>query len=49
MATKTPTLIERLNKLADEVEIKAKIPKSKNGNTVTEALDRLEEAVKKLP
>jgi hypothetical protein len=49
MAANNPTITERLNKIADEVERKAKVPKTKDATTVNEALDRIAEAVKKLP
>ena len=49
MARNNPTITERLNKIADEVERKAKVPKTKDATTVNEALDRIAEAVKKLP
>ena len=50
MATK-PTLTERLNKLADDLEKKPKcrVPASKKGKTASEALDRVEKAVNSLP
>jgi len=49
MATNNPTITERLNKIADEVEKKAKVPKTPDAKSVSEALDRVAEAVKKLP
>ena len=49
MTTKSPSVTERLNKIADELEKKAKVPKSQDGKTMSEALDRVAEAVKKLP
>lgn len=48
MATKDPTVIQRLNMIADELEREAKVPKSKEGKTMSEALDRVAEAVRKL-
>jgi len=49
MAANTSTITERLNKIADEIEKKAKVPKTKDAKIVSEALDRVAEAVKKLP
>jgi hypothetical protein len=49
MSTSKPTVIERLNKIADELEDKANIPKGKDGKTVSESLDRVADAVRKLP
>ena len=43
------TITARLNEIADELEKKAKVPKTDPGKTVSEALDRVAEAVKKLP
>jgi archaellum component FlaC len=50
MDRKPATLTERLNKVADDLEKKKnpKSPTSKHGRTATEALDRVEAAVKKL-
>jgi len=41
-------LIRRLNEIADELEKKAKQPKTPDGKTVTEALDRVANAIEKL-
>jgi len=49
MSTNNPTITERLNKIADEIERKVKGPKTPAGKTVTEALNRVAEAVEKLP
>jgi len=49
MATKSPSVTEKLNRIADELEQKAKVSKSEDGKTIREALDRVAEAVKKLP
>lgn len=48
MATNNPTITERINKIADDVEKKANTPKTEHAKTVGEALDRLAEAVEKL-
>jgi hypothetical protein len=49
MSANNPTITHRLNKIADELEKKAKVPKSEDAKTVSDALDRVSEAVKKLP
>lgn len=45
MAKPNETVTERLNKVADKLEKKKKIPKSKDGKTLREALERVEKAV----
>lgn len=49
MSTNNPTITQRLNEIADQIEKKAKAPKTPEGKTVSEALERVSEAVKKLP
>lgn len=50
MEQKPATLTQRLNKVADDLEKKKnpKGPTTEHGKTATEALDRVEAAVKKL-